>query len=145
MDAIAQGTSGTTTAILVAEIEKREQDLQEVAGHILEAEARVQPLLLPKPAAVEDYLVGSATLFDGEFQRERELLEQVVPPENLDPRGIIEVHLGLRHRFGPCSTCSAPCSSPLSRSWRRATSSPSRFLPCVTSSACSNGQSSGHV
>jgi len=104
VDAIAQGTSGTTTAILVAEIEKREQDLQEVAGHILEAEARVQPLLLPKPAAVEDYLVGSATLFDGEFQRERELLEQVLDGIYIYADGDIVVQFKEAGLFEPVSS-----------------------------------------
>ncbi len=74
--AIALGTGAAE--VLVAELEKRVQELQELERSIAEAESRVQPLLLPRPLAVQDYVSGTASVFEGDFGRDRKFLETVI-------------------------------------------------------------------
>jgi site-specific DNA recombinase len=76
VSAIAMGTGAARA--LVAEVEKRESELSALAARIAEAEALVQPLLRPRAGSVADYKSGSATLFTGDFTRDRDLLERVL-------------------------------------------------------------------
>jgi hypothetical protein len=64
--------------ILVAEVEKRESEAEALVSRIAEAEALVQPLLVPRSSTVYDYTTGSARLFTGDHPRDREFLGRVI-------------------------------------------------------------------
>jgi hypothetical protein len=52
--------------------------MTELAKKITEAEALVQPLLLPRAATVANYKTGNASIFTGDYTTDRHFLEKVV-------------------------------------------------------------------
>jgi hypothetical protein len=77
VDAIAQGTGAA--AMIVAKVQRHEQKLVELEARISDAEALIQPLLVPTTATkLADYVTGSATIFLDEYARNRALVERVL-------------------------------------------------------------------
>ncbi len=101
-EAIALGGGAPKT--LLTAIQEREQELEEVGTKIVEAEANVQPLLMPRAPAVEDYLTGSASLFEDDMARNRALLEQVLDCILVYASGAIVVKIKESTLFEPVNT-----------------------------------------
>ncbi len=90
--------------ILVSEIEKREKELEELQGRIAEAEALVTPLLIPRAAAVKDYIAGSASLFENDSARDKEFLERVLEGIFVYADGTITLRFRESSLFAPVTS-----------------------------------------
>jgi site-specific DNA recombinase len=99
VEAIALG-SGSSRA-LVAEVEKRELEIAALDRRIAEVSAQLEPLLLPQPAAVADYVAGSASVFEGDLARDRQLLEAVLDGIYVYNDGAIVLRFKDRSLFEP--------------------------------------------
>ncbi len=102
VEAISYGTGAVK--VLVGEVEKREKDIQELTTRIREAETLVQPLLIPRPPAVEDYLVGPASLFDDDFTRNKQLMERVLEGIFVHADGTISLRFRESSLFAPVTS-----------------------------------------
>jgi hypothetical protein len=70
----------------------------------LEAEAHIQPLLMPRAPAVADYLTGNASLFQDDMARDRAPLEQVLDCILVYASGAIVVNFKEATLFDPVNT-----------------------------------------
>jgi hypothetical protein len=95
--ALGKGTSRK----LVAEVEKREQEIEELRSRIEEAEASVQPLLLPRRVAVTDCISGSTSRFTGGFNHDRQLVERRIDTILVDPERSLVVQFREASLFEP--------------------------------------------
>jgi hypothetical protein len=101
-EAIAHG-AGSPKALVDA-IREREAELEQLASRIAEAECNIQPLLMPRAPAVEEYLVGSASLFQDDFARDRALMERVLDSILVYANGAIVVHFKQATLFKPVNS-----------------------------------------
>ncbi|MDH5675098.1 MAG: hypothetical protein OEZ06_23410, partial [Myxococcales bacterium] len=69
---------GGELKVLVDEMKRVEGDLTALEEQIAVAQARLQPLLLPNAKAVEDFVVGRDSIFEGDQARDRQFLERVL-------------------------------------------------------------------
>ncbi len=97
--AVAAGKG--TVKVLVAAIERKESELEELDVKIAETAALVQPLLFPKASSIKDYVVGSASLFTGDFTRDRQFIERVVDRVLVYESGAIVVQFKSESLFQP--------------------------------------------
>ena len=102
VEAIGHGAGAVK--ILVAEIEKREKEMEELQGRIAEAEALVTPLLIPRAAAVKDYVAGSASLFENDSARDKEFLERVLEGIFVYADGTITLRFRESSLFAPVTS-----------------------------------------
>lgn len=103
VEAIGIGTGATK--VLVAQIEKREKEIEELAKRISEAEVLVQPLLLPRPAAVHDYIAGPASLFENDLAHDKEFLSRVLEGIFVHADGTISLRFQGASLFAPVVSC----------------------------------------
>jgi site-specific DNA recombinase len=101
--AVALGTGAAE--ILVREVERRASEIAELDKKIEEAEALVQPLLLPHPAAVRDYVTGSASLFHGDVSEDQEFLRGIIEGIYIYTDGAIVVRFKEASLFEPVKEC----------------------------------------
>jgi hypothetical protein len=76
IEAIKFGTGAAK--LLVGELDKCVHEMTDLAKKITEAEALVQPLLLPRAATVANYKTGTASIFTGDYATDRHFLEKVI-------------------------------------------------------------------
>ncbi len=76
IEAIAYGTG--VTRVLVSGVEKREKDIEELTRRMFEAQALVQPLLIPRAPAVEDYITGPVSMFEDDFAQNKQFVDKVL-------------------------------------------------------------------
>ncbi|MGF1470005.1 MAG: recombinase family protein [Sandaracinaceae bacterium] len=99
VEAIAMATSAPD--VLVKQIEDREGQLRDLAARIEDAKAKVQPYLLPRVAAVRDYVSGQASLFEGDLARDKAFLEGALNRILVFPDGAIVLRFKDDGLFGP--------------------------------------------
>jgi site-specific DNA recombinase len=99
VEAIA--STSQTIDVLVQQLELREARLRELAAQIERARDLVQPFLLPRVAAVRDYVAGHASLFDGDLVRDRAFLEGALAGLFVYPDGAIVLRFREEGLFGP--------------------------------------------
>ncbi len=76
VEAIRQG--GRVVSLLIAELEKCAQELDTLEKRIQKARSLVQPLLVPRPQTVTDFVSGSASLFTSDPTENRGTVERVL-------------------------------------------------------------------
>jgi len=106
IQAIALGTGAAK--ILVAEVDKRVVEIEEISGRITSSEAALQPLLIPRPAALADYLSGNASLFKEDYAQSRQFVERVIDHVLVLADGSIVVQFREASLFEPVRFCRAP-------------------------------------
>lgn len=74
--AIATGSKQSKT--LVELVLQREEQIVAVETRIEESRSLLQPLLMPRTAAVRDYITGDASIFQGDLARDKEFLTRVL-------------------------------------------------------------------
>ena len=104
--AIALGKGAPKT--LVTELQKREQELEEVSARIAEGEARVLPVLVPSIARVRDFVTGAAKLFTGDFDSDRKLLVETISGVLVYPNGSLVVQFQEASLFEPMRFAQLP-------------------------------------
>jgi hypothetical protein len=124
VQAIALGTGAAK--ILVAEVEKRVAEIEEITGRIASAEAALQPLLFPRPAAIADYLSGNASLFEEDYARNRQLLDRVINHILVLADGSIVVQFREASLFEPVRFCRLPTTPAPAQAGERGRPSRSR-------------------
>ncbi len=104
---------------LVDAIEKKEKELQELTRKIAESSALVRPLMLPKREVVADYVAGGASLFTGDFVRDRKFLEHVIDKVLVYESGALVVQFRQESLFQPVRFATLGASSKADRSAQR--------------------------
>ncbi|MFI5299617.1 MAG: hypothetical protein ACHREM_16135 [Polyangiales bacterium] len=97
----AIGIGGGVVKTLVAQIAARETEIEELAARIVEAEALIAPLLLPRPSAVAEYVTGGASVFGGDPARDKRFVEQVLEGITVYADGTITVRFRESSLFAP--------------------------------------------
>ena len=100
----AIGFGSGSTKILVAEVEKRVQEIEALAARIVEAETLVAPLLFPRLAAAQDYIAGSASLFAGDLARDKQFLTRVLEGISVHADATITLRFREASLFGPVTS-----------------------------------------
>jgi len=83
-------------ATLTQAIEAREKELERLEGQIHDAQALVEPLLMPKLATVAGHLAGRASIFTGDLVADRAVLARFMERIVVDASGEIVLHFGRR-------------------------------------------------
>lgn len=99
VDAIGRG-KGTVDALLKA-LSDRQAEMADLDRRIEEAEALVQPLLLPRPRAIQDFVSGRVSVFAGDFTLDKEFLSRVLDAILVYPDGAVVVRFAEDSLFAP--------------------------------------------
>jgi hypothetical protein len=92
----------------LTELQKREQEIEEVSARIAEGEARVLPVLVPSIARVRDFVTGAVKLFTGDFDSDRKLLVETISGILVYPNGSLVVQFQEASLFEPMRFAQLP-------------------------------------